>query len=181
MISPRCITFFCWGRDIVSRCLRGISFSVVGGETSCLDVFEVSLFPFERGNRVPIPPLYPVFRWGGGGHRVLMSPRYPLFRWGGDIVSRCLRVIPFPVLGGRGESCPDVPAVYILSQGGGPYSDISSVSLFPLGGGHRVRRCPRCPCFVAMGGHCTRCPSAFFFLWGKGHRVPMSPRYSFFR
>ena len=114
------------------------------------------------------------------------------FCWGGVIVSRCLRCIPFSVLGW--VSCPDsstvflfrceghriqlfpryhfsvggeawysdVPAVSLFRWGGAPSFDVPAVSLFPLGGGHRI------PMFFSVGGGIvSRClPGIPFFRLG---------------
>ena len=154
----------------MSRCLRGIPFSV-GGRASCLDVSAVSLFPFVgeivsrcshgihfsfgRRHRNPTRPLYPVFRWRGK-HRDSISPRYHFSRLRGEFVSRCSRGIIFLV---GGESCPDPSTVSrFLLGGGASYLDVSAVSLFPFEGGGRVPMSSRDP----------------FFRWG--HHVLMSPR-----
>ena len=125
----------------------------------CVPMFP--WYPFYLGGgggwkRIPIFHRYLFFRWGvgivlrdtrditfsvsRGGALYPMSQRYPFSVGGKVIVSRCLRVILFP-LGGRGIVFPYSRGIPFISRGG-TYSDFSSVSLFPLGGGHRDGRYP---------------------------------------
>ena len=143
----------------MARCLRSISFPIGGGIVS--RSHRGISFPM-GGHQVPMFSRYPFS--DGGGASCPDDPAVSLFRWRWNIVSQCLRGIPFPMGGGIVSRCL---RGILFKMEGASFLGVFGVSLFRNGGGHHVPMSSRYP-FLRLGGaSCSDDPAVSLFRWGR--------------